>query len=187
VASPSERSDEAAWSELEQSFFAAAPPDDPPAAPTYLDDSPRMAPRLWRHRLRALRQRALTGLAATRATLHEAVRRLRAVPSFAALKLPTLNRRGVAIALASAIVLMGLSAGVVASRSAGSAGAPAASEPSAPAVPRDTEAGAAAAVRTRTSDLRPHTRASKHSHAHAATTKHARRQQHKVATGHARE
>ncbi len=188
MASPSERSDEAAWSELEQAFFASAPPDDPPAAPTDLDDPPRMPARRRRDRLHALGRRALTSLAATRATLLETARRLRAAPrftaSFAALTTPRLSRRGVAIALASAIVLMGLSAGVVASLSGGSAGAPVATEvATGPTSSRGTDIGAA--VRTRESALpRPHTRAAKHSHARASAAKHAHHEHRKVATGH---
>ena len=187
MASPSERSDEAAWSELEQAFFASAPPDDPPPAPPGFDESPVIITRrTQRDRLHGLARRALTAITATRATLEETLRRLRALTWLAPFRMPRLDRRGVTIAIASTVVLMGLSAVVVASRSNGSAGTPAmALASTTPASVPVTEPGVAG--RARTGELpRPHTRASKRTHAHASTAKHGHREHRKVATATAR-
>ena len=180
VANPNQRPDEVAWSELEQAFFASAPPDEPTAAPARLDGSPHPATSPLRDRLAALRMRSRTTLVATRASLQGLTRRLLArgwVVPFTRLRL---GRRGIAIAVASTIVLMGLSAVVVASRS-GPAGAPVA--PAASPAPAATPASAVVGTHA-IAALRPHMRASKHPRTRAASAKLAHRDQRKVATRH---
>jgi hypothetical protein len=61
VASDSERTDDSPWDELEQGFFAAAPPDvpGPPAEPMRFDDLDPVAPDVSRHRRTAAVERRL--------------------------------------------------------------------------------------------------------------------------------
>ena len=91
--------DEGAWGDLEQTFFASAPPEVPGPAvePESFDDL--LAPTASRSQLPAgLRQ------------LLDAVTRLGTV-----LSAPRMNLRNVTIAVASLILLIGLSAAVFAS------------------------------------------------------------------------
>ena len=178
------RSDgEAKWSELEQAFFDAAPPDEPVAAPAHLDDSPLIAGPPAHDRLARLRVHSLAALLAARAPLQRLVGNLRAAPWFTALTTTRLSRRAVTIGLASAIVLMGLSAGVVASRSSAGANPPAAA-----AVSTSTGAGAPPAsdlVHPRASaTAKPHTRLAKHPRVPASAAKKAHHKQRKAASGH---
>ena len=87
------RSPEPAWTELEQTFFASAPPDEPEPAsePEQFDDLIPPAPsrRQWTE----LAQRLVAALSA-----------------------PRLDFRVVTIAIASVMLLIGLSAAVFASR-----------------------------------------------------------------------
>jgi hypothetical protein len=187
VAGLSVRSDdEAKWSELEQAFFDAAPPDEPSAPPARIDNSLPMETPPPRDRLARLRLRSLTALAAMRASLQGLVRKLRAAPWFTAFTSPGLSRRSVAIGLASAIVLMGLSAGVVASRSGGGR---AVGTPIAPAVSPATASAddqpASDVARVRASAAsRLQTRAAKHPRARASAAKHANHTRRKPATRH---
>jgi len=89
----SRRSLEPAWNDLEQTFFASAPSDEPqPAAePESFDDLIPPAPS--RRRWPELRQRLIAALSA-----------------------PRVNFRVVTIAIASVMLLIGLSAVVFASR-----------------------------------------------------------------------
>ena len=88
----SQRSDEAAWTDIEQAFFAAAPPDEPepPGEPARFDDLISAAPP--RREMPAALARAVA-LLAWRS-----------------------RRRAVSLALASVMLLIGLGAAVVASR-----------------------------------------------------------------------
>ena len=102
----SKRADEA-WNELERAFFAAAPPDialAAPAAERFDDLDEGLPPRLKR-------SRGSRG----RAELGEAMATLRRIAATLATA-PWLNRRNVTIALASMMLLLGLSAVVFASR-----------------------------------------------------------------------
>jgi hypothetical protein len=176
--------DEAKWSELEQAFFDAAPPDEPGTPPAHLDDSPLIGP-APRDRLAELRLRSRAALAAARASLQELVRKLRAAPWFTAFTAPRLTRRAGAIGLASAIVLMGLSAGVVASLRGNGSNVPVAPLVAVPAVASTEDPSGSDLVHPRASaGLRSHPRAAKHSRARASAAKHAQQQHRKAATGH---
>ena len=176
--------DEAKWSELEQAFFDAAPADEPCTPPAPLDDSPLIAAPAPHDRMAELRLRSLTALAAARASLQQLVHRLRAAPWFTALRAPRLTRRAVAIGLASATLLIGLSAGVVAALSGGS-NAPVAPPAAVPAVASVDVAPASDVVHPRASaTLMPHTRAAKHPRVRTSAAKHAQHKHRKLATGH---
>jgi hypothetical protein len=191
VAASPKRPDDAGWDDLDQAFFASAPPDVPelPREPERFDDLfpvaavPEMAGRATRERPLAL-QRASATAAATRASLARAWRELarRTGPSIAtagrqAARLTTSAWRGssralasagratlrtarpaaarvagalrglhlsgqtIAIAAASVILLTGLSAVVVASRSGAHGNLPAT-----PLGPRATAAGTTVAA-----------------------------------------
>ena len=89
-ANPSNGSTRTPWSDLEQDFFASAPPDEPqaPADPERFDDlvSALPAQRAWTERV------------------------------LAAITAPRLDHRIITIAIASVMLLIGLSAVVFASR-----------------------------------------------------------------------
>ncbi len=89
----SRRSPEPAWTDLEQTFFASAPPDEPeaPSEPEQFDDLIPAAP--------------------ARPQWTDVARRL-----VAALSAPRLDFRVITIAIASVLLLIGLSAAVFASR-----------------------------------------------------------------------
>jgi len=106
----SKRADEAkhdAWDEMEQAFFAAAPPDIALAAPAAerFDDLDEGLPQ------RLSRSRGRRG----RAELRDAMATLKRIAEMLATA-PWFNRRNVTIALASMMLLIGLSAVVFASR-----------------------------------------------------------------------
>lgn len=177
---------EAKWSEVEQAFFDTAPPDEPAAAPAPLDDSPLDAsPPVSgspaRDRLARLRVQSVAALLAARASLHPLLGKLRAAPWLATLTTPRLDRRAITIALA--VMLTGLSAGVVASRSSASANTPVAA-----AVPTAASADAPPAsevIPARASGTpRPHTRVAKHPHVRASAAKKTHHKQRKAASGH---
>jgi hypothetical protein len=94
-----------AWNEMERAFFAAAPPEvalAAPAAECFDDLDEGLPPRLVRSR------RGRAELRAAMATL----KRIAATLATA----PWINRRNVTIAIASVMLLIGLSAVVFASR-----------------------------------------------------------------------
>jgi len=99
VANSSRRPDKGPWSDLEQTFFAAAPPDEagPVAEAERFDDLDPIVPP--RQQLPPGVQRLLDGL--TRLV--------------AAVTAPRLDLRTVTIAIASLVLLIGLSAAVFAS------------------------------------------------------------------------
>lgn len=115
-----DRSSDAAWSELERGFFAAAPPDVPvpPAQPMRFDDLDPSAPQTAPWRARLTRLSAWT--AAARSAAGAAARRHRAV-ALALFRSRSRERRLIATAAAALSVVMGISAVVVASRSGGQA------------------------------------------------------------------
>jgi hypothetical protein len=174
-----DRSDDAAWGDVEQAFFASAPPDvpDPPAEPARFDDLDPAVPVGRESPLR----RAVVATAAKAASFRRAIldagrrtgqpvaaagrrgarlavaasrRSARALAAAGAATsrevqaglarlgaalsgLPLGRRQGVAVAFASVIVVMGLSAGVVASRSGARSSSPMAlAMPTAPAAMR---------------------------------------------------
>jgi hypothetical protein len=96
---PAATSPPPAWSELEQSFFAAAPPEAAEAAmePERFDDLD-------------------AGLPARENPVREAIRRV-----LAALSGLQLDRRTITIAIGAVMLLIGLSAAVFAGRSSGTA------------------------------------------------------------------
>ena len=104
------RADEAAWSDLEQAFFAAAPPDEPgpPAEPVRFDDLISAAPR--RVEMPLALSRAAAVASAVGASLQRLPRQF--------LGAWRSRRRTVALALGSVVVLIGFTTAVVASRSA---------------------------------------------------------------------
>jgi hypothetical protein len=112
VADSPERSDDAAWSDLEQHFFASAPTDEAeaPAEPARFDDLDAGMPP--RRELPPWLRRSLAAAAA-------AGRRF-----VAALLSWRPDRRGITIALASVVLFLGLSVGVIASRSRARTGSP---------------------------------------------------------------
>ena len=99
IENPSRRPDKGSWSDLERAFFAAAPPDQPGPAvePECFDDLQAAGPS--RPELPAGLQRLLN--AATRLV--------------GVLSAPRLSLRNVTIAIASLVLLIGLSAVVFAS------------------------------------------------------------------------
>jgi hypothetical protein len=101
---PASASVAAAWDDLEQSFFASAPPDTaaPPAQPERFDDLDEG----WAVPIRRRRSRA---------ELRDALGTIRRLAD-ALVTAPWLNRRNITIALASFMLLVGLSAVVFASR-----------------------------------------------------------------------
>jgi hypothetical protein len=102
----SKRADEA-WNELERAFFAAAPPDialAAPAAERFDDLDEGLPPRLNHSRGRR-----------GRAEVRDAMATLKQIAEML-ITAPWLNRRNVTIALASMMLLIGLSAVVFASR-----------------------------------------------------------------------
>jgi len=137
------RSDEAAWSDLEQAFFASAPPDnpEPPPDPEPLDDLFPPAPA---HGRAALVRASLVSFASD-------VRRKGAL----ALDLSHRAGRRTTVAVASVVLVLAFSVGVVASRS----GARAIAAPSPAATPAmalaadGAEVGAPGAARS-SSELR---------------------------------
>jgi hypothetical protein len=92
------RTDDTAWSELEQAFFAAAPPDDPePAAePMRFDDDTTA--------VAAARGRAWTGYLQTLSVVRSATARL-----FAAIDVRRLDTKVMAAALAATVLVTALS------------------------------------------------------------------------------
>ncbi len=137
MASDTERS--GSWSELEQGFFAAAPPDvaePPPEAPRFDDLDPiGPAPPDWRVRLRRTARTGWTAVSAAPGALRPLVRTVarRSEPMIARARQASIrvsarlvttlrsrarDRRMVAAAVAALILVMGVSAGVVASRGA---------------------------------------------------------------------
>ena len=97
------RPTETPWSDVEEAFFASAPPETPtaPAEPERFDDLEAVSAVPARHR--------------PRAELHDAFPRLRQLVD-TLLTAPWLNRRNITIAIASFMLLVGLSAVVFASR-----------------------------------------------------------------------
>jgi hypothetical protein len=137
VATDSERS--GSWSELEQGFFAAAPPDvpEPPPEPPRFDDLDPIGPIRpdWRVRLRREARAGWAALSAAPGALRPVVRavarrsepmiaRARRASTRVSAQLVTMlrsqarDRRIVAAAVGALILVMGVSAGVVASRGA---------------------------------------------------------------------
>lgn len=133
MATDTERS--GSWSELEQGFFAAAPPDvpEPPPAPPCFDDLDVGMPLRadWRGRMRRLAAAASAARGALRPLVIATARR--SVPVMARVRQASVrlsaqlvttlrsrarDRRMIAAAAAALIVVMGVSAGVVASRGA---------------------------------------------------------------------
>jgi len=135
VATDTERS--GSWSELEQGFFAAAPPDvpEPPPEPARFDDLDPIGPARpdWRIRLRRAARAGWAAAAAAPGALRPLARTVarRSEPMLArarqvsirvsatfvtTLRSRARDRRMVAAAVAALIVVMGVSAGVVASR-----------------------------------------------------------------------
>ena len=92
AADSSRRSPEPVWTDLEQTFFASAPPDEPeaPSEPEQFDDL--LPPTSSGHQLSELARRLVAALSA-----------------------PRLDFRVVTIAIASVMLLIGLSAAVFAS------------------------------------------------------------------------
>lgn len=104
MTNPSSRAGAAAWSDLEQAFFAAAPPDVPePAgeAMRFDDLDVGMAPR----------REAPVALRRTTAAVRAAI--IQVIDALSAL---SFNRRNITIAIASVMLLIGLSAVVFARR-----------------------------------------------------------------------
>jgi len=137
VATDTERS--GSWSELEQGFFAAAPPDvpEPPPEPPRFDDLDPIgpAPPDWRVRLRRAARAGWVAASAAPGALRPLARTLarRSEPMIARARQASIrvsvrlvttlrsrarDRRMVAAAVAALILVMGVSAGVVASRGA---------------------------------------------------------------------
>jgi hypothetical protein len=129
VASDPHRSNEGAWSELERGFFATAPPDvpEPPPEPMRFDDLDPIAPTppQWRARLaragaatsgarRMLRFVTPVLSAAARTTLRGG--RSQVVRLSVMLRNISRDRRLVAVAAATLLVVTSISAAVVASR-----------------------------------------------------------------------
>jgi hypothetical protein len=85
VASDSERTDDSSWDDLEQGFFAAAPPDvpEPPAEAMRFDDLDPVAPDVSRHGRTAAVQRRLATWRA-KAIASGAVARRRLTPAVGA-------------------------------------------------------------------------------------------------------
>jgi hypothetical protein len=144
VATDTERS--GSWSELEQGFFAAAPPDvpEPPPEAARFDDLDPIGPARpdWRVRLRRAARAGLAAVSAAPGALRPLVRTVarRSEPMLARARLASIrvsarlvttlrsrarDRRMVAAAVAALILVMGISAGVVASRGAARATLPA--------------------------------------------------------------
>lgn len=130
------------WSELEQGFFAAAPPDvpEPPPEPPRFDDLDPIGPLRpdWRVRLRRTGRAGWAAVSAAPGALRPLVRTVarRSEPMIARARQGTIrlsvkllttlrsrarDRRMVAAAVAALILVMGVSAGVVASRGGGRA------------------------------------------------------------------
>lgn len=182
------------WSELEQAFFDAAPPDEPAAASVRLDDSllddlplddlSLTVGRPPHDRLARLRVRSLAALVAARASFQRLVEELRAAPWFATLTRARLNRRAVTIGLASAIVLMALSAGVVASRSGAGANAPAIAAAVLTAASAESPPASDLVHRRASATARPHHRVAKHPGVRASAATQAHHKQSKAASGH---
>jgi len=137
VATDTERS--GSWSELEQGFFAAAPPDvpePPPEAPRFDDLDPIGPARPdWRVRMRRTARTGWAAVSAAPGALRPLVRTVarRSEPMIARARLASIrvsarlvttlrsrapDRRMVVAAVAALILVMGVSAGVVASRGA---------------------------------------------------------------------
>ena len=137
MATDTERS--GSWSELEQGFFATAPPDvpEPPPEPTRFDDLDPIGPARpdWRVRLRRAARAGWAAASAAPGALRPLVRAVarRSEPMIARARQASIrvsarlvttlrsrarDRRMVAAAVAALIVVMGVSAGVVASRGA---------------------------------------------------------------------
>ena len=137
MASDTERS--GSWSELEQGFFAAAPPDvpEPPPEPPRFDDLDPIgpAPPDWRVRLGRTARAGWAAVSAAPDALRPLVRSVarRSEPMIARARQASIrvsarlvttlrsrarDRRMVAAAAAALILVMGISAGVVASRGA---------------------------------------------------------------------
>jgi hypothetical protein len=129
VAGDPDRPNEGAWSDLERGFFAAAPPDVPvpPPEPMRFDDLDPIAPPRpdWRARLShawartAAARRALrSGTSALSAATRVAIRggRVQVGRLAAAFRSTSRDRRLIAAAAVTLVVVMGVSAGVVASR-----------------------------------------------------------------------
>jgi hypothetical protein len=135
VATDTERS--GAWSELEQGFFATAPPDvpEPPPAPPCFDDLDPIGPARpdWRIRLRRTARTGWLAVSTAPGALRPLVRTVarRSEPMIARARQASIrvsarfvttlrsrarDRRMVAAAAAALILVMGISAGVVASR-----------------------------------------------------------------------
>lgn len=137
MATDTERS--GSWSELEQGFFATAPPDvpEPPAEPARFDDLDPIGPARpdWRIRLQRAARAGWAAAAAAPGALQPLARTVarRSEPMLArarqvsirlsatfvtTLRSRARDRRMVAAAVAALILVMGVSAGVVASRGA---------------------------------------------------------------------
>jgi hypothetical protein len=103
--------DDASWTELERTFFASDSPEEPPPQP--LDEARRLDDRL------PTGLRTTLVLAAVGAHARRMIQ-AGAAGLVAALSIVSANRRCLAFGLGSSIVLMGLFAGIVASRNGGS-------------------------------------------------------------------
>lgn len=145
MASPSDRTDETPWDELEQGFFAAAPPDvpEPPPEPMRFDDLDPVAPPRPERRLSAWRASATVTAAVAWQKLAPGVAAAAVVSRRSALRLASLARialrageaqlpkllavfqnssrqtRVLAAGVAALVAVTGVSAGVVASRGNG--------------------------------------------------------------------